>query len=393
MERINLLAPEVRNDPYPHYAEMRRSAPVCQVEPGGMWAVARHEDIARVFKDTEGFSSAGIRVLAAHPGIDHSPFADSMILMDPPAHTKQRALVTHAFGATAISRIEPLVRAAAVEAVEAIRAGGVIDFCEVLATRVPATAMADLLGLDVSLRDKMQRWSEHLESVNPGISPEHVAEVKATITDMEGYLVEVIASRRQAPADDLVSDLLAARIDGAALTQAEIVSFLFLLLVAGLETTSHLLTNTVRFLIDHPDVHDRVRRDPALIPALIEEMLRFDPPGQATMRLSTADAEIGGVHIAAGSIVMLLIGSAGRDESKHEDPDRFNLDRPKQVNMAFGHGVHFCIGAMLARAEARIALEELLKLPGRLEEMEAEHTWNTSISVRGMVRYPIRYVG
>jgi cytochrome P450 len=392
MERVNLLAPEFRSDPYPFYAEMRRSAPVCQVEPGGMWAVARHDDIVRVFKDTELFSSAGIRVLAAHPGIDHSPLAESLVMMDPPAHTKARALVSHAFSASAIPRIEPLVRAAAIEAVATIRAGGVIDFCEVLATRVPATAIAELLGLDVKLRDQMQHWSEHLESVNPGISPEHVAEVKATITAMEGYLVEVIESRRQAPKDDLVSDLLAAQIDGTALTRDEIVSFLCLLLVAGLETTSHLLTTTVRFLIHHPDVQERVRRDPALIPALIEEMLRYDPPGQATMRLSTADAEIGGVRVPAGSIVILLLGSAGRDESKYEAPEGFDLDRPKQVNMAFGYGIHFCIGAMLARTEARIALEELLKLPGRLEEA-GEHTWNMSISVRGMVRYPIRYVG
>ena len=393
MGRLNLLAPEVRNDPYPHYAEMRRSSPVCQVEPAGMWAVSRHDDIARVCKDTEAFSSAGMRALATHPGIEHNPLAESILLMDPPEHTKARALVSHVFGASAIPRLEPLVRAAAVEAVEVIRAGGVVDFCEVMATRVPATAIAALLGLDVELRNQMKRWSEGFESVNPGIAPERIPEVKAMIAAMEGYLVEVLESRRQAPKDDLVSDLLAAQLDGTALNQEEIVSFLCLLLVAGLETTSHLLTNTARFLVHHPDGHDRVRRDPALIPALIEEMLRFDPPAHGIVRRATADVEIGGVPVAAGSLVLLLLASAGRDESKYEAPERFDLDRPKQLNMAFGHGAHFCIGAVLARAEARIALEELFKLPGRFEEVETEHTWNTSLSVRGMVRYLIRYVG
>ncbi len=392
MERINLLAPEVRANPYPYYARMRHSAAVCQVDPGGIWAVSRYDDIVRVLKDPTLFSSAGLQVISKHPGLDHNPLADSLLMMDPPAHTKTRALVSHAFSVSVLPRIKPLVQAAAVQAVETIRKGGVIDFCEVLATPIPATAIVELLGLDGSLRGQMQRWSDHIQSVNPGTSAELIAEIQKTVSAMDSYLGAVIESRRKLRRDDLVSDLLAARIDGAALTQTEIMGFLYLLLVAGLETTSHLLGNMMRLLISNPGVHDRVRQKPALIPAFIEEMLRYDPPAHGTIRLSTAEAEVGGVRIPANSLVMVLLGSAGRDETKYENPDRFDLDRPKPLSLAFGHGIHFCLGAVLARAEVQIALEELLKLPGRFEEATAEQNWNQSLTVRGRVRYPIRYV-
>ena len=190
-----------------------------------------------------------------------------------------------AFGASVIPRLEPLVRAVAAEAVERIRIGGVVDFCEAAGTRIPAAALAELLGLDARLSNQMQRWAAHIQSVNPGISPEHVAEVRETIKAMTGYFVDVIEARRKAPKDDLVSELLVAQIDGVALTQDEIVSSLALLVVAGLETTIHLLSNTAHLLMHHPDVHDRVRRDPALIPALIAMCSASAPTGTYTPRL------------------------------------------------------------------------------------------------------------
>lgn len=392
MERIDLFSPEMREDPYPGYAKMRRFSPVCQVDPIGCWAVTRYEDAAYVLKENRLFSAAGIARMIQNPSVGHNPISDSMAVMDPPAHTKLRALVSRAFGAAVIPRVEPIARAAAVAGAEQLRTGDVVDFYKVLSVPVPANVIANLLGLDPALCDSFMRWSADIVSVNPAMPPEKIAAARDGITTLKRYLTEVIDARRKEPRDDLVSDLIAAEVDGQALTHDELIGFLFLLLVAGLETTSHLLTNAVRVLVRDRGLHDRLRKDPALIPAFVEEVLRFDSPVYADIRLATADAQVGGTTIPAGSLVTVLLGSVNRDERLFEDPDTFNIDRRRQNGFSFTHGIHYCLGAGLARAEARIALDALCSLPGYFEAQPGDPAWAVSATVRGLLRYPVRLV-
>jgi cytochrome P450 len=392
MERINLFSPEMRQDPYPGYARMRRSSPVCKVDPIGGWAVTRYEDAVYVLKENGLFSAAGIAHLIQNPLVGHNPITDSLAVMDPPAHTKLRALVSRAFGAAILPRIEPVARAAAAEGAEKLRTGHVVDLYEAFSFPVPAVVIANLLGLDPALSGSFMRWSAHIVSINPAMPPERIDEVRESVATLKQYLTEVIAARRTEPRDDLVSDLIAAEVDGQALTHDELIGCLFLLLVAGLETTSHLLTNCVRVLVRDKDLHDRLRQRPALIPAFVEETLRFDPPVYADIRLTTADVEVGGTAIPKGSLVTVLLGSVNRDPHLFEDPDTFNIDRQRQASFSFTYGIHSCLGAALARAEARMALEALCSLPGYFEEQPGEQAWAVSATVRGLLRYPVRLV-
>ncbi|MGK3979649.1 cytochrome P450 [Sorangium sp. So ce118] len=390
--RLNLLSPELRANPYPYYAELRRSAPVCQVDPGGLWALSRYDDVAFALKNTDLFSAQGGRVAVLPPWLDRNPMADSLLLMDPPAHTKVRALVSRAFSTRVIPRIEPALRAVTREFVERLTPGRELDFYAELAMPIPAAAIADLLGLDPALRARFQRWTADFVAT-AAATPEMRPGIRGTIVELERYLLEVIAARRAAPRDDLVSDLLAARIDGVALTEHELVSFLFLLLAAGFETTTHLLNAALVLLMDHPEVYARIRADPPVIPAFLEEVLRFEPPAQIALRQAKTDVEIRGVTVPAGAFVAALIGSANRDEQVFPDPDRFDIDRERQVGLSFGHGVHFCIGAALARAEAKIGIEVLASLPGRFERAGGRAPeWNLSLLLRGLKECWVRYV-
>ncbi|WP_437722261.1 cytochrome P450 [Sorangium sp. So ce861] len=390
--RLNLLSPELRANPYPFYAELRRSAPVCQVDPGGLWALSRYDDVAFALKNTELFSAQGGRVAVLPPWLDRNPIADSLLLMDPPEHTRTRALVSRAFSTRVIPRLEPVLRAVTREFVERLTPGRELDFDAELAMPLPAAAIADLLGLDPALRAHFQRWTADFVAT-AAATPEMRPGIRTTIVELERYLLEVIAARRAAPRDDLVSDLLSARVDGVALTEPELVSFLFLLLAAGFESTTHLLNAALVLLMDHPEVYARIRADRALIPAFLEEALRFEPPAQIALRQAKADVEIRGVTVPAGAFVAALIGSANRDERVFPDPDRFDIDRERQVGLSFGHGVHFCIGAALARAEAKIGLEVLASLPGRFERAGGRAPeWNLSLLMRGLKECWVRYV-
>jgi cytochrome P450 len=390
MERLNLLAPHVRSNPYPYYAELRRSAPVTQIDPGGIWAVSRYDDVIAVFKAPEVFSSTGLRPWTIQPWLQRNPMANSIVLMDPPQHTPVRALVMHAFSSRVIPRVEPLARKVAADFAARVRQGGTIDVSQTLSIELPTAIIANLLGFDPSLGENFKTWTEDLVAVNPGTPPAAQPRILKSVSDLDRYVLAVLEEHKRARKDDLVSDLIDAEVDGRRLNDEELVSFLFFLLLAGFETTSHLLVNALRILADRPELIARLRADPALIPAFVDEALRFEPPVHGTMRLTIADTELGGVRLAAGSPVLALLGSACRDESQFPDADRFDIERKQRTNLPFGHGIHFCLGAALARVEARVALEELLphiqsiRILGELE-------WNVSLSVRGPTSCPVEF--
>ncbi|RKH57630.1 cytochrome P450 [Corallococcus aberystwythensis] len=391
-ERFNLLSPEVKANPYPTYARMRREAPVCQVEPGGMWAVSRHEDVLRVLKDPQRFSSQGFRVATNPPWLGGNPFSESMLTMDPPQHGRLRVLVQKAFGAQAMARLEPRVRDICRQAVAELPRGVPVDLMPPYALRIPAAVISDLLGLDPTRAARLKQWADLITGGVTTVRPEEEdrkQRARDAVAELRQYFGEVLDARARAPGTDLVSELQQARVDGEALSRDELIAFMALLLVGGIETVVHLLGASLVVLREHPEIWAQLRADRSRIPAFIDEVLRFEPPAQAAPRLTTEAVELGGVSLPKGAPVLVLLGSAAHDDAHFPDGDRFNLSRPGPQNLPFGHGVHFCLGAQLARMEGRLALEALLDAFRHLQAGPEPMTWHRTLVVRGPATLPL----
>ncbi|MBN1209055.1 MAG: cytochrome P450 [Myxococcaceae bacterium] len=390
--RYNLLSPEVKANPYPAYAEMRRSAPVCQVDPGGMWAVSRYDDVMHVLKNPQLFSSQGFRVATNPPWLGGNPFSESMLTMDPPQHGRLRMLVSRAFGVSAMARMERRVRAFAEQAVAELPLGQPFDIMPPYALRIPAYVIGDLMGMEPALHSRLKRWADLITGGVTTVKPdEHERKQLArdAVADLRRYFGELLEQRRREPGDDLVSELLRARMEGEALTQDELIAFMSLLLVGGIETAVNMLGSSLVVLLEHPELWERLRADRSRIPVFLEEVLRYEPPAQAAPRITTEEVELGGVRLPKGAPLLVLMGSACRDEAHFPDGDRFDPERPGPQNLPFGHGVHFCLGAQLARMEGRLALEALLSRCGRLERGPEPITWHRTLVVRGPATLPI----
>ena len=389
--RVNLLAPKVRMNPYPLYAELRQNAPVSQVDPGGLWAVARYADVVTVMKNPQLFSSEGIRRTYRPDWIPDYPMADSMLVMDPPHHTRLRSLVSRAFGSSVMTRLEPRIRELAQQIAATLPPGQTVDFVEAFSIRLPIAVLGELVGIPPSLHSRLKHWAEVMTQFT-SVGPEDTGlqeRIRAAVAEAREHFEQVLEERRRAPREDLVSDLLRARVDGEALTATDLMGFMFLLLIGGLETTVHLLSTSALKFQEDPALMARLRAEPGLIPRFIDEMLRHSGPVHGVVRLVTDDVELGGVRVPQGARLLLLMASANRDETWFADPDRFDLDRPGPQNLPFGHGVHFCLGAQLARMEARLALEALLARCTRLTLGEEPARWNISLVMRGPTHLPL----
>lgn len=390
--RYNLLSPELKENPYPAYAEMRRSAPVCQVDPGGMWAVTRLDDAMYVLKNPELFSSRGFGVATNPPWLGGNPFSASMIALDPPQHGRLRNLIARAFGSAAVARMEPRIRAFAEQAVAELPLGEPLDIMPPYALRIPASVIGDLMGLDPSLHARLKRWADLITGGVTTVRPEELDRkelARAAVADLRRYFGELLEKRRREPAEDLTSDLLRAEVDGEALTEDELIAFLSLLLVGGIETAVNMLGASLVVLLDRPDLFAALRADRSLLPAFIDEVLRYEPPVQAAPRLTTAEVEIAGVKLPKGAPVLVMLGSANRDEAHFPDGDRFDITRPGPKNLPFGHGIHFCLGAALARLEGRLALSALLDRVSGISRGPLPMTWHRTLVVRGPGSLPI----
>ncbi|WNG46634.1 cytochrome P450 [Archangium minus] len=383
---LHLMTPEARANPYPLYAELRRRA-VCQVEPGGMWAVSRYDDVVTVLKDPKRFSSAGLGQSFLPPWLERNPTADSLVMKDPPDHTRLRAMVSRAFSGAALSRWESRIRDIAEELAEAAVRRQEVDFISDFALPLPSRVLNLFFGLEPAMALRLKGWADDLVSIPASQpSPQRMAEIRHSLAEMERCFNALIEARRTEPGEELVSELIRTE----ALTHEELLSFLFGLVPAGVETTVYLLANTMLVLSEHPRELERVRENPTLIPQLIEEILRYDPPGQSSLRLTTEDVVLSGVTIPRGSVVVALIGAAMRDEGRFPQADRFILDRENQGHLAFGHGPHFCLGAMLARMEARLGLEALFSRIRGFSLSRRDVTWSQSIIARGPLALPLR---
>ncbi|HXK24783.1 MAG TPA: cytochrome P450 [Myxococcota bacterium] len=406
------ISPRWRENPYPMYRRLRDEAPVRYAESSRTWCVSRYEDVQHVLKSPEIFSSRAMFTFLMMNGDESpklgwgaipflarftlaartNPFtfqkARNLIAEDGGVHAALRGIVNRGFTPRRIASWEPRVRELAQACTEKLRRGERFDLVHDLAIPLPVTIIAEMLGVEPERRADFKRWSDTViwQATGEGRGDRFHARTVRDVCELYAYLRRMIAARRRSPSDDLISTLLAEQDGANALTSFEISQFVMLLLVAGNETTTNLIGNAVCALLDHPAELARVGADPLLLPGAVEEALRYDSPIQLLFRTATQDTEIGGVRIPAGAWVVPMLGSANRDERRFEDPDRFDVTRNPQGHVAFGFGQHFCLGASLARLEARTALEVLLpELAGlRRASPQVEHI--DSFLVRGPSR-------
>lgn len=355
-------------NPYPWYATMRAQMPVAYDPSSRFAAVFAYADVQRVLSEHAAFSSA-----AAMGGA--SPLGASLIGADPPRHRQLRNLVTQAFTPRAVAALTPRIEGIVSALLDQVIPAGRMDVVGDLAYPLPVIVIAEMLGIPPENRAQFKLWSDAVTSGQHQSAEGETVGPQAAHQQMNVYFRQVIAERRRNPGDDLISGLLAAEMDGARLTETELLGFCVLLLIAGNETTTNLIGNALLCFDEHPEAWERLRERPDLIPTAIEEVLRYRSPVQAMFRAAAAEAEIGGQRIPAGTRLLAWIGSANRDEARFPEADRFDIERTPNRHLAFGHGIHFCLGAPLARLEARIALEAMtrrMRGPRRVPGIELE---------------------
>ena len=355
---MQLFDDAMRRDPYPAYARLRSTSPIFHVAAADLWMLLDHASVKRALHDHETFSSA--------VGASRGHSFEWLMFMDPPRHTKLRAIINRAFTSRSIAALEPRIRELARGLVADVVRRGTVDLEAELATPLPMMVIAELLGLPLDDWRRLVGWSQAIMQLADTImGPAADAELASSgflraDAEMRDYVGKLAVARRSTPADDLLTRLVTAEVDGERLTDDELVRFFELLLAAGTETTTNLIDNAIVCLIDAPDQLARLHREPSLVPSAIEEVLRFRSPAQAMFRATRQAVELHGVTIPPGKFVIPLIGAANRDPAVFDDPDRFDIARDPNPHVAFGHGIHYCLGAPLSRLEATVALEELL---------------------------------
>jgi cytochrome P450 len=408
------LAPHWREDPHPIHRQLRDRDPVHWAPESGMYCISRHEDVSRVLKDPEAFSSAamnsvltdlgpiGPRLALALVGFllrtRVDPFEmqrrGSLISMDAPRHDALRAIVSRGFSPRRIAAWEGRARRIVTEALADLRPGIPFDLIERVAVPLPVTIIAEMLGVEPERQRDFKRWSDAIVAVASGPARGNPAAsgLLREFSDLYVYLRDCARERRSAPADDLVS-LLVDPSQEDALDELDVIQFVVLLLVAGNETTTNLIGNMVQLLIEREDVLRRVVDDPCVAPAVVEETLRYESPIQLVFRQATREVELRGTRIPKDAVLALLLGSANRDERVFPEPDRFDLDRDTKGHLAFGFGPHFCMGASLARLEARVALECLAPELLHCKRVGGASPWVDSFLVRGPARLELERQG
>ena len=341
-------------DPFPWYSLMREQAPVMRDEARGVVSAFSYDEVQRVLSEWAVFSSER----AMRGGGGH-PLSESMISTDPPRHRQLRNLVTQAFTPRSVAALAPRIDGIVRELLDSVVPAGRMDIVDDIAYPLPVIVIAELLGIPPQDRAQFKRWSDAV--VTAARDSQEAVERLDLHREMAAYFGRVIEERRRQPGNDLVSGLVAAQVDGQHLTDMELLGFCMLLLVAGNETTTNLISNAILCFDERPEVYDELREHPETIPDAVEEVLRYRSPVQMMMRTAVQDTVLGEQRIREGDTVLAWIGSANRDERQFPDAARFDIHRTPNRHLAFGHGIHFCLGAPLARLEARIALEALVR--------------------------------
>ncbi len=382
----------LKDDPHPVWKRLRDEAPVYYNEQYDFWTLSRFEDVDRAHRDPQRFSSAHTTVLESMT--EEAQTEGMMIFLDPPEHTALRRLVSKAFTPRRVAELEHEIRSLCASLLDAQLGETSFDYVQDFGARLPATVIAMLLGVPPSDREDVRHHIDGLFHLEPGVGMANETSMRSAGWLFE-YLDHLIKERGQRPQDDMLTDLVQAEVSGIdgvprRLTSQECTEFGILLVSAGTETVARLLGWAGLILADHPDQLAELVRDPSLIPNAIEELLRYESPSPVQGRWLTQETELHGRLIPANSKILLLTGSAGRDDRVYPEPDQFDIRRNFRLHVAFGYGIHFCLGAALARMEGKIALEETVKRYSTWT-VDKEHSVPLHTStVRGYQQLPIR---
>ncbi len=402
--------PALSRDPYSAYRRLRDEAPVHFAPDANVWCVSRYDDVMHVLKEHETFSSHGMRVMLMQGGSDARPplewrlfrfiglialkarmhpkhfgTARGLIMEDGARHAETRTIVNRGFTPRGIAGLEGRIRDVTAQCIAPLERGESFDVVRDLAVPLPVTMIAELLGIEQEMLATFKGWTDTvIESIstNEGRADRLADPFVEMFVDMAAYLRKTARARRKNPKDDLISQIVAVQ-DGHELSDYDIITFVMVLLIAGNETTTNLIGNTVNALLDHPNQLAKLVADPSLVEPTIEEGVRYDGPIQILFRQASCDTEIRGVAIPQGAMVAPLLGSANRDERQFADPDRFDVERRPHAHVGFGFGKHFCLGRSLARLEARCAIEALLPFLAKRERAPHAREWVDSFLVRG----------
>jgi len=396
--QYNPFIPEVHANPYPMYARLRAEDPVHWSPLMEAWVLTRYDDVVAVLTDSR-FSADRRQARnrfaeeIARREEEFGPFGRTrtMLTSDPPEHTRLRRLVSKAFTPRMVVGLRPRIQEIVDELLDEAADNGHMDVIRDLAYPLPVIVIAEMLGVPPEHRDQFKHWSDEIVGAigGPLVPQETLERSRVAVHALAAYLRGVIAARRREPRGDLVSALIAAEEQGHILSEDEMLATAMLLLVAGNETTTNLIGNGMLSLLRNPEQMDRLRADPSLVPAAVEELLRYDGPVQATGRVAMEEVEIGGQMVTPGQAVLTVLGAANRDPARFQNPDELDLGREPNEHVAFGDGIHFCLGAPLARAEGQIAFETLLRgfASPRLETEDLQ--WGGSFILRGLRSLPI----
>ncbi len=378
----SLVSKEFLEDPYPILHRLREEDPVHWSDSIGGWILTRYDDVATTFRDVGHFSNEerlarAVEYLPAESRAKFKTFEDhyhqkSLIHSDPPDHTRLRALITKAFTPKMVEAMRPRIQAIVNELLDSVQHEGRMDVIRDLAIPLPVTVISEIFGVPVSDRLLFKGWADDILAFQGLNKPpeENLERSQRAIIEVRAYLTGLINERRRQPCTDLLSELVAAESESDKLSEPELVNTCITLLVAGHETTTSLIGNGVYALLKHPDEWRLLQRDPTLVTSAIEEILRYESPVARQPRLMKQDSEMGGKKLRQGQMVFQMLNAANRDPAYFTDPDRFDIRRQKNRHIAFGLGVHFCVGAPLARTEGNIVFLTILeRLPGmRLAE-------------------------
>lgn len=409
-----LLDPGARAEPYGHYRRLRELDPVHRSGFGPLWCCTRYDDCRQALRDPHmvqpstvlagdpdpddeaTVDGTGVTLFGARRRIDDPVAEHSLLRLNPPDHTRLRGLVSRGFTPRRVEALRPAVAALTDRLLDDLEDAGEVDLLDALGFPLPVQVIGELVGVPPADRDGFRGLVRAAaNALEPGITDEEWLAAGEASVQLQDYFRDLIAERRRTPRDDLASALVTVQRDSqaeggaAALTDEEMIATLILIFAAGFETTTNLIGNGVHTLLHHPDELERLRRDPSLDAAAVEEILRFQSPVQMDGRRAAADTEVGGRRVAAGEWVLTFLGAANRDPDRFEEPERFRIQPRETPVLSFATGIHYCLGASLARLEGQVVFRRLLDRFGTIE-LTAEPSWRNTFILRGLERLPVR---
>jgi cytochrome P450 len=393
----HLLDPEVLANPYPLFHRLRSEDPVHWDPFLHTWVVTRYADVLEVLLTFSADRTHTPEKLKAMGLSEMGPIAQlmvkQMLFMDPPAHTRLRSLASYAFSPGRVAVLRSHIREIVNRLIDKVQDQGHMDVIRDLGDPLPAIVTAEMLGVPEDDRHQLKAWSSDFAEMlgNFQHNPEHAPRMLRAVQDMTVYFRDAIRRMKDHPREGLVHSLMTAEVNGDRLTEEEVVANSIVTMVGGLETTTNLIGNGVLTLMRNPGEMKRLRQDPSLIPAAVEEMLRYESPSQHTGRLAPHDVDLGGKMIRKGQAVMAVMAAANRDPERFPDPDRFDPTRTDNRHLAFGYAAHFCFGAALARVEGTEVFEALVRRLPDLELQPGTLVWRNNLGLRGLIALPVRF--